>query len=506
MDPYDWCQAFHYLRGKPLTFSGRPYLRKIYNSTTRRLVLRCSRQIEKTTFLCNVVVHAAVRLPGVHIIVVFPRHDQASVFAKSRLIPVIRESPVVRRKLLGRRARDPQINHMRFANGSEVYIRSAYHNADATRGIDGDFLLVDEYQDVADGNLPILEEALSHSQYGRVFLTGTPKCIDNHLEDAFNRSTANEWRVPCPCGQQVFLDEKCLGPEGPICPVCGEAIDPRQGGWIPRNPDSKWGEGFTLNHLATPWLNYPLLLERQQSYDPALFRNECLGLPTYLGDHIVTRDEVEQCCQEYPMAKSPEDISPKYRRSLLAGIDWGGGSASRTVLVIGHMRDDDHFQVVFMEGYHAQEDPDEILKAIVRRIHQFRVPFVAADGAGNGNVYNGLLLNMVPQLAALYAIFYSAADQEPRQYRGKLWNWTIGRTPSIGMIFTRIKKHRILFPRVEDCSSFLDEIWCETADYDEHRRTIRYTHPETQQDDTLHAVNYAATLGRYGLDAKNSWG
>ena len=505
MNRFRWCGSFIYLKGKLISFDGRPYLREIYNSSARRMVLRCSRQVEKTTLVCNIVVHTAMTIPGVHIIVVFPRQDQASVFAKSRLRPVVSESPVVRRILLGDRARDPQVNHMRFANGSEVYIRAAFHSADAVRGIDGDFLLIDEYQDVAGGDLPVLEETLSHSEYRRVILTGTPKTIDNHLEDAFNRSSAHEWRVPCQCGQQVLLDEKCLGLTGPVCPGCQEIIDPRQGIWIPRNPDSAWGDGFTLNHLVTPWLNYSDLLERQQSYNPALFRNECLGLPTYLGDHIVTREEVERCCTARSMAKSLDDVPPAARHRLIAGIDWGGGVVSRTILAIGFMGDNDHFHVVFLERYHAQEDPDEILKAIVRRCNEFKIQLVAADGGGNGSVYNNLLLNKLSGLLGLYAMLYSAADQQPRQYKGRLWNWTIGRTPSIGMVFTRVKKQRIQFPRIEDCSSFLDEIWCETAEYDDHNRTIKYTHPETQQDDTLHAINYAASLGRYLLDRQVSW-
>jgi len=505
MNRFDWCEAFHHLPGKPLSFEERPYLRDVYNSTARRIVLRCSRQVEKTTFICNVVVHAAVTLPGVHIVVVFPRQDQASVFANSRLRPVVKESPLIRRILLGARPKKWKVTHMRFINGSEVYIRAAFHSADAVRGIDADYLLVDEYQDIAGGDLPILEETLSHSQHRRVFLTGTPKSIDNHLEDAFGRSTANEWRVPCQCGRQVFLDEKCLGLNGPICPACQTGLNPKSGIWVPRNPKSIWGDGFTLNHLATPWLNYRELLEHQQSYDPAMFRNECLGLPTYLGDHIVTREEVESCCQEQPMAKSLEDVPLAQRDHLIAGIDWGGGAVSRTVLVIGYMRNDDHFVIVFMERYHAREDPNEILKAISERINQFHVRLAAADAGGVGSVYNPLLLSMVPQMLGLYAMFYSAAGQAPRQHQGRASNWTIGRTPSIGMVFTRIKKQRILFPRLADCSSFLDEICCETAEYDDHNRTIKHTHPETQQDDALHAINYASALARLAMDAKYSY-
>ncbi len=504
MNRFDWCSNFIFLKGDPISFGDRPYLRAVYDTTARRAVLRCSRQVEKTTFICNADVHAAITIPRVRIIVVFPRHEQATVFAKSRLLPVITDSPVVRRILLGAAARTPQVMHMRFANKAEVYIRAAFHSGDPVRGIDGDVLLIDEFQDIASGNLPVLEQALSHSQHRRVILTGTPKSVDNHLEDAFNRSTANEWRVPCGCGELVMLDESCLGPSCPICPQCRVPLDLSRGQWVARNPGSAWGDGFTLNHLATPWLNYPELLEHQQNYNPALFRNECLGLPSQLGDHIVTRAEVEACCEQRRMAKRSADLSVNLRNSLYAGIDWGGGAISQTVLVVGYMKDNDRFMVVFMERFRPQEDQDRVLESVARLCSEFGVRCVAADGGGNGSVYNNLLLNLLPNVGALYAMLYSGSDHQPQQYKGRLWNWTIGRTPSLGMVFTRIKKRLLSFPRLEDSRSFLPEIYCETAEYDEHQRTIKYTHPETQPDDTLHAINYAAVLARHDLNCRRA--
>jgi hypothetical protein len=505
MDPLEWCESFVHLNGSRISFADRPYLRAVYNSRARRVVMRCSRQVEKTTLICNVVCRAAVVYPGVHIVIVFPRHDQASVFAKSRLRPVIAKSPILRRILLGQSERKIQVNHMQFRNSSEVFIRSAYHSADAVRGIDADFLLIDEFQDIAAGDLPVLEESLSHSWHRRVFLTGTPKTVDNHLEDAFNRSTANEWRVACRCGALVRLDEKCLGLHGPICPQCHEALELHQARWVPLNPDSLWGDGFTVNHLATPWLDYHHLLERQRIYNPALFQNECLGLPTQLGDHLVTREQCERCCTLRTMAQSREDVSPDGRERLFAGIDWGGGAESGTVLVIGFMQGDD-VQVVRMDRFRAQEDPEVVLQLIAQRCHDFRVKLIAADGMGNGQVYNNLLLARLPSLAGLYAIQYSVSDQEPRQYRGRLWRWTVGRTPSLGMVFTRIKTQRVHFPRIEDSSSFLAEIYCETAAYDEHERSITFTRPATQPDDALHALNYAAILGRRNFDVERAYG
>jgi hypothetical protein len=93
----------------------------------------------------------------------------------------------------------------------------------------------------------------------------------------------------------------------------------------------------------------------------------------------------------------------------------------------------------------------------------------------------------------MHAILYSATDHEPH-CDGVLIKWTVNRSATIGVLFSRVKKQRIIFPRLEDCGSFLDEFACETAEYDNITRTIRYTHPASQQDDALHATNYALLL------------
>jgi phage terminase large subunit GpA-like protein len=495
MGKFEFCQRFLFLKGEPISFSGRPYLLAPYNSIARRLVIRASRQVEKTTFVVNTILHAAVRHPQIHILFVCPRQEQARVFSNARLLPAIQDSPLLRRHLLGRSKRKVPVEHLRFANKSEVYIRAAYRSGDTVRGIDADLLLVDEFQDIASGHLPVLEQTLSHSALGKVVLTGTPKTIDNHLESYFGRSTANEFQVPCrACQHDVLLDDGCLGPHGPMCSECCAPIQPQEGRWIARNPTSTWGDGFWINHLMVPWLNYADLLEHHRTYDPAHFKNECLGLPTTLGEHLVTRAELEACCQNRPMFRRAEDVLPAFRNRLVAGIDWGGGARSRTVLVIGYMDDAYRFVVVRFDRFVAREDPDTILTEVVRRCKQFGICRVAADGGGNGQVYNRLLFDRLDQPTAYFGIYYSATDQKPLR-DGALWQWTVGRSASIGTLFARIKKKALLFPRVAESGSFLDEIGCELAEYDDANRCIKYIHPETQPDDALHATNYAWLLG-----------
>jgi len=252
----EFCSEFVYLNRAPISFADRPYLPAIY-AARRNLILRCSRQTEKTTFLANTILYEATNRPGTRILFVSPRTEQARVFAHTRLSPSLLESPVIRRSLLGRSARKPPIANMTFKNGSQVFLRAAYRSADAARGLSADLLLVDEFQDIAPGDLPVLQETLSHAKNGRTILTGTPKLCDNHLEAIFTQSTANEWTVACPgCSKLVIFDERCLGPRETICPHCQTPVDPRAGHWTARNPDAVWGDGFWISHLMVPWVHY----------------------------------------------------------------------------------------------------------------------------------------------------------------------------------------------------------------------------------------------------------
>jgi hypothetical protein len=484
------------LQGAPFSLAERPYLDAVYRATARNLVIRASRQVEKSTLLANRLIYDAHRFPGIQILFVAPRIDQAHLFSNARLQPRISESPIVRRLLWPWQRKIP-VRDIVFANSSRIYIRAAFHSADGCRGISADELFVDEFQDLAPGSLPVLQETLSHSHHARTILTGTPKMLENHLEGIYRQSTACEWQVPClHCGNQCLMDDRVLGAASLICPQCQTPIDSRAGKWVSRNPHSSWGDGYTINHLMVPWLNIHDILERQRTYDRAKFVNEVLGLPTSLGDHIISRDEIEACCEDRPFAASLADIPPVCRTLLVAGIDWGGGSTSGTVLVIGHLVDNRRFCLVRFDRWLPHTDPQTILEQVAERCRKFRVQRIAADGGGNGSVYNRLLLKCFEasqNRPTLYSIYYSADHQSP-QRDGALIRWTIGRTQSIGALFSRIKAGLLRFPRIAECGSFLDEFTCELYEHDEAMRTIKYTKPETERDDALHATVYAESL------------
>jgi len=504
MGKLEFCERFVHLGKELISFRDRPYLPAVYRSTKRNLVLRCSRQTEKSTFLANCIIYEACTNPGITMLLVAPRFEQARTFCHTRLLQCLEDSPLVRRRLVGASTRQLRITHLTFANGSQLFVRAAFLTADSSRGLSVRRLYVDEYQDLAPNHLPVLQETLSHATDGRTILAGTPKSIDNCLEAAFSGSTANEWTITCSkCGKGVILDERCLGSRGIVCPDCQAPVDPRLGRWVPRNPQSTWGDGFWVCHPMVPWLNYDEILDRERVYDLPRFKNEVLGLPSTLGDHIVTRQELEACCEKHPMARSLADVPERCRDYIIAGLDWGGGGTSRTVLVLGFMRTDYRFQICRMERFPAQEDPTRILAEVARRCEQFRVRVIGADGGGNGHVYNRLLLDRLQGRHLLYAILYSNSEQAPRQ-DGVLWKWTVDRSASIGAVFSRVKKKTIIFPDVRESGSFLDEFACEVLEYDDDQRSGRFVHPETMPDDALHATNYAMLMGVRAFQGQKS--
>jgi hypothetical protein len=125
MDKLSFSSNFIYLDGKPIGFSGRPYLPAIYAVENRNLVLRCSRQTEKSTFLVNTIIKEACTRANCKILFVSPRADQTRVFIRSRLLAAIEQSPLIRRTLLGNQVRRPPLSNMEFANGATLFVRSA---------------------------------------------------------------------------------------------------------------------------------------------------------------------------------------------------------------------------------------------------------------------------------------------------------------------------------------------------------------------------------------------
>ena len=218
-----------------------------------------------------------------------------------------------------------------------------------------------------------------------------------------------------------------------------------------------------------PWLNFDDILERRRSYDPVRFRNEAMGLPTVLGDHVVTLQELQECCADRDLARTFEMIPRNVHVPLIAGVDWGGGVHSRTVLVIGRMRRDYIFEVLSFEAFHAPRTQTASSRKLQIVATHFRSPELPLmEGAMVMYTIESCPKQLQPRLG-FCAILYSTVDQAPLS-DGILTKWVVGRSPTIGVLFTHIKQKRISFPRQQEVGQFLDEFACEVALYDDANR------------------------------------
>ena len=90
--PDRWSQYFRTINGQPFSLALRPYLIEIYrhfgpgkkNSKSKILVLKCSRKVEKTETLCNLLMYGLLNIPYFNAVYTAPRQPQVTRFVEER--------------------------------------------------------------------------------------------------------------------------------------------------------------------------------------------------------------------------------------------------------------------------------------------------------------------------------------------------------------------------------------------------------------------------------------
>jgi hypothetical protein len=216
-----------------------------------------------------------------------------------------------------------------------------------------------------------------------------------------------------------------------------------------------------------------------------------------VGIPVVTREEMEQCCEPRAFVQVLQDIDAGHRPLVVMGIDWGGGAQSGTVAVTGYAQRDRRFRLLRFDRWPPHEEPNHIVQHLTALCVRLGIRWIADDDNGNGSVYNRVLLAQLQQqghaLRGFYGMLYAAHTEDPTPH-GVITRWNIGRTPTIGGMFGRIKLKLLLFPQVSQSGSFLDDFVNVVGEFDDSNRVLRYTKPDDRQDDCVHATNYAELL------------
>jgi len=496
------------------SFDGRRYLRAPYNTPARRLLLKCARQTEKSTMLGNKAIAYCGINYGFKVLYVSATATQATVFSVDRLKEPIDISPEL--SYLIDSGLSQNVLFKQFKNRSQVRIRYAFLNADRTRGIPADMILIDEIQDIIFANVPVIEQCASHSPWKIFCYSGTPKSMDNTIETYWSEfSTQNEWLVPCEaCGGSKpetwywnVLGARNIGKRGPVCSKCKRAINPAHplAQWAAGQPVTEDNshrvafEGYRVNQLMVPWIiNDPdgwhdSVLFPLENYETAKFNNEVLGLSFDSGQRPLTKKQVEVCCQDtirmYEMDAVLENAKKCYG-GVAAGLDHGTGeNESYSVLSLGGYMGG-QFQIFYIHRFTGEDlNPQLQLQKIAALLNQVNFVVLGSDYGGGFDRNDWLMRNFGANKVMKYQ--YASAPKKKVSWEPNLGRFMLHRTEVMADVFNAIRAQKIWFPKNEEFRTpYGSDMLNIFSEFNHQIHMTQYKLSPGKSDDSFHSILY----------------
>lgn len=514
----DIAQAILHHLGRPLRLDNHAFLLPVYNDEHPRVVLKCSRQVAKSTTICNLQVTESAIRPHWRSLYVSPSALQTRQFSNEKLRPTVYDSPFMDKVFVGKGITD-QVFEKTLLNGSYMFLRYAFLTAARARGIPASRVFFDEAQDLLKDNIKVISQSLSASRLaagvqGLEMIAGTPLTFSNTLEEYWQWSTQNEWMIPCECRKPRywnFLNEQCIGKKGLICSNCGKPLNATAGQWVSFQPGEHY-RGYHISQLMVPWKQSEdawttEIVLPMEKWPESKFYNEILGFSFDNASAPVTKIELQQNCYPHQTIQGINTEKMIYRRTpqvsgvrTFCGIDWGEGReegevekgrkkfASWTVISLGGYVGN-LFWYFQLKRYVGKEvDPELILPDVLHLCGMFNVECVGVDwGHGwgmNSRLFKALGRDRVMQFA------YSTSLGERKRWDGSAYKFIINRNAVMSEFFQACKQAQMAFPKWEEFEPYAKDILAEYVEYNERTRTMMYDHPIDQPDDALHSMVY----------------
>lgn len=504
--------------GVPYSFDDRPFMKAVFDDPYPRIGLKTARQISKSTFLASDAIINCEGFAPYAVLVLTPSQDQSRKFSYDRLGPTIEYSPSVKAQM------DPRgldnVFEKSFKSGSKIYISYAKENADRVRGITADQIDYDEIQDM---NLRAVEavtkESLFTSRWKRRRYSGTPKSFSNGIEQLiWKQSDQREWMVRCRHHAPVYhqkLTLKNVGKSGPACDRCGRALNTLDGLWVATSTVTSQGKeprihGYHLPQIIFPttgvevspgrmgFLDWDEFLSDLQTQDEATILNEKFGESADSEERPVKEDELRAMCdetREHPVAYADWMIN----EPTFAGVDWGYGIKSATVLTIGQFdpANPKEFRYVFMKRYFKKDaDPNSCIPDILSLMAQFRVMRCHAD-FGSGLGLNSQIEDARGEDFITTNYWSSSIGGKKIKFDLDLNRYVLNRSVHITRFFQAIKRRQLKCAfRWADFRPFAQDIM---HVFREERRNgdPYYDHKPDEPDDSMHAMIYCWLIASF---------
>jgi len=489
-----------------------------------RLTLKCGRQVSKSTALAASGVLRAVGTPYLQILFVAPRFEQIRRLSNEGVRPFVSQSfispfvtdPTVVRQTLQRS----------FSNFSSMFFSFAFLDCDRIRGLSADMINLDEVQDLDYDFVPVILECMSHSSLRLTMFSGTPKTLDNTIEQLWSESSSAEWAVPCSACDYWSLASiqadllKMLQPHGISCGKCGSLVNPAEGHWYhlkardyPNSLGYHVPQAIVPAHYANPD-HWKLLIGKRDGkdgYTQAKFMNEILGESADSGIKLITLSDIRKASQ-----LGPNDFGSaidRFRRMPFRamGVDWGGGGKEEishtTVALVGFDPATGLVEAPYMERLHAGYSHDEEARRLLYIFTESGCQFLAHDFGGAGSVRETLMIQAgLPTERIIPFMYVRAVTRDIMYYEppkiGEMRGYyKLDKARSLVLQAVCLKSGMILLPEYDSAKNLTSDFLALVEEKHEMaagadiyliRRAAK------QSDDLAHSVNFGcAALWHY---------
>jgi hypothetical protein len=497
----------------------------IYNKPSRAILLKFARQTHKSTTLGYKIALPSLKYREYHSLYVAPTGNQVSVFSTDKLNGALRESTVIKEHYFDTKTKD-QVSFKELRNGGKIYLRSAFHTADAIRGISADMSCIDEIQDIISDHIPVIEQCMSHSLakwdhmrtkypnlpshlFNNRIYAGTPKTLENTLEKYWEKSTQNEWIIKCThCGKYNYINEYNIGDYWLMCSKCKKPIHYIDGQWISMNSSGSI-DGYRMPQIVLKWINNPDNLEAwkinvidtRKTYSSEKYYNEVLALSYANAKHPINILELKACCGDYGCIDEETGKNHKMISGLptYAGIDWGKGDTasgtSYTVLFVGCVIRSVYHTIFVRKYVGKMSEPLLQIEDILKVINRFNCALTIAD-TGDGRTSNAMLFEKLT--SARFGEVYEHGTLKHKikwdKYKGI---YIINRSRVMTDYLMEIKRGLVKFPKEEQFKHYFDDFLGIYTEYSDITRMSKYDH--NVPDDSFHAHMFcrlACQIGR----------
>ena len=518
----EWVTTLLYLDGEQFSLEHFPFYRQVYDQIYPALLLKTARQVAKSTTLSNFLIMEACSTPHMKSLFVAPSQEQTTKFSQTRVGKTIFYSPDIRARWVSKDL-SSRVYQKMFTNGSELAFSYACDDPDRVRGVSADRVAYDEVQDILyDEVIPVINECMANSDKAYETYCGTPKSMENTIEQLWQWSTQTEWVMKCTgCNTyQFYVDERCMGINGPICLKCGKYVNVRHGEWIdmniyPAGHDGKRIKGFHVPQVILP-KNVPAAMptdlknqtlaeerwgrirQKLSTYPPAKFRNEVMGVSDAIGTRLISKEELEALCEDYTFGEQPaQTMLTSGIKHIVAGVDWSGGgmnATSRTVFWVWGILGSNGQHAFRLKTLYFRVYPDTnpisggVIDHICEVANAYGVQLIMGD-AGEGALANANLRERLGSHRAIQVQYRGTANANSSSrpfYWNKVDRFMAERTTMVDHYMMFLKRQGVIFPALRIMTMPIRDILNEYEEVTQQGRKV-WRHAPSQPDDCLHA-------------------